>query len=330
MIEILRRNIEKVIIEPIKKNTILVLAIIGIILILSGAIVGSYLKEHWTAEALVKFGVAILGAGVFAFILKSAQFTEIFQKYIYDVFYSPSDTFGIDVLKEKWLLLTQAILKGTLPFARKEAAQRIEKQFLGAELDYHYEDMEVTYDITVNYDRRIAATIHTVKTRIVVSDQSNPILEQEMNVGGNCELVTLIINEKDIKDSKDYLFFSDENVSEERKFKLPLKNFTQGLSEADDKTVRFERVYRMTQDLYEEPYWIATFKRYVRGLTVKARIPADYRLYFKITGFQYEESYPSPIRDDRMFERWTLATKDRLLLPGQGYILIAIPTKDQE
>lgn len=154
----------KCIINPIYNNLMLTLLIIGLLAIFFGTIIA---EPKWLSETISTSGSAILGAGVFAVIVKSAQFVEIFQNHLYDVFYKPVQTFGLENLKQKWISITKNIIQETLPNSHSDVSNRIMKQFLTSELTYHFSDYETKYDVTVEPQGGQATIIHTIRTKIM-------------------------------------------------------------------------------------------------------------------------------------------------------------------
>ncbi len=311
----------------------------GLIFITVGAVTAPLASAipwlGWIAPAgkpLASIGGAILGGGVFAVIMKSAQFTGLFQKHIYDVFYDPANVLAVDDLRQKWLHITQAILKSVLPIAHQDAAHRIMEQFLDAELQYHFTSYETKYDITVDEASQVARIIHTTKFTLVISpNHPSPVFTQEITAqeDDDCRLLSLFINGKRI-DLDNAPLREVEGPKKSWVFELELGKFAKAGDGSTDRTLSIERTYEVTQDVRKSPELIGTIKRYTRGLVVKARIAnsngsADhYGFYFSRTGLLdgIEIKAPEPQVDGEGFQRWVIGGPDDLLLPGQGYILL--------
>ena len=130
----------KAIVVFIKKYLSVALLLIGLLFIFASSFYGMHLEAFikGSTEFILSAGSAILGAGVFAVIMKSHQFTEVFQKHIYDVFYKP-ELINIGVpLVSKWELITNSLLSEVLPQAHNDATSLIKEQFFNAELEYHF------------------------------------------------------------------------------------------------------------------------------------------------------------------------------------------------
>lgn len=319
---------QKLIVEPFKANLAIVLFWLGMLLVFVGAIFGTQIDSFefipkGTGEALLKGGSAILGAGVFAVIMKSSQFTQLFQKHIYDVFYNPSSVKEGVPLIVKWRAITSALLKNVLPTAHNKAVDLIEQLFFNSEIEYHFEDHKITYEITINTITNIATVKqHTESTIVLSPNAADPLLDQSIETVGGFELVTLCLNNQDC--NKPELFTKDSANSNLHRLTLPLRAYAVNSSVGDDQVIKLERVISFTQDLKTDPCISAEISRYIKGATVKAKVTTGYKLCFRKFGLgKLPDNYY--VADDGMgFERWQLAAPNCLLLPGQGFIIIPV------
>ena len=173
-------------------------------------------------------GSAILGAGVFATIMESLLFIEVFQRHIFDVLYTPYNVINLEKLREKWVILTEAILKNTLPISHRAAANSVLKQYLDKELQYHFEELDNAYDIEIAADNITVNITLTTVTKLVVSpNYDSPVVTQEIKVkgGGICKLVSLRIDDAPIDVTKNEFLSTDANDPGITIFTLPLKNY---------------------------------------------------------------------------------------------------------
>ncbi|NTS78915.1 hypothetical protein HR060_18935 [Catenovulum sp. SM1970] len=324
---------DKLIIEPTKNNLSIVLFWLGLLFVFIGAIFGGSI-DSWkyvpsgTGEAILKSGSAILGAGVFAVIMKSAQFTELFQKHIYDVFYSPQEVKDGVPLIEKWKSITNALLKNVLPSTHHQAVERIEKQFFNSELDYHFEEHTVSYEISI--DESNIATVKSVtnSTLIISPFTKDPTLKQYIETEGKFTFKALRLNGASFY--KPELFTVDPKNPNRHLLEVPLREHANKKANTDERIIRLERVVEWTQDLTNDPYIKGAIKRYIKGAKIRVKVPESHKVHFERFGLGElpDEHY---ITDDgHGFERWQLVTPDNLLLPGQGYILVLVPQKSGE
>lgn len=325
---------KKLVTEPVKNNLSIVLFWVGLALVFIGAIFGSpidtfkYIPKG-TGEAVLKSGSAILGAGVFAVIMKSAQFTELFQKHIYDVFYEPQEVKDGVPLIVKWKGITNALLKNVLPSTHHQAADRIEKQFFNSELDYHFEEHTVSYEIIIDENNIATVKSITNSTLVLSPFTKEPILKQYIETEGTFNFKALRLN--DIACDKPELFTEDPDNPNRNLLKLPLKEYAQLKPNTTERVIRLERVVEWTQNLTNDPYIKGAIKRYIKGAKVRVKVKDNtHKVHFERFGLGDlpDEHY---IEDDGFgFERWQLVTSDNLLLPGQGYILVLVPQKSGE
>ena len=313
-------------IDPVKNNLTIMLSLLGIALLFMGAVFGEQIEgfvysPKGSADMLLKAGSAILGAGIFAALMKSAQFSEIFQKHIYEVFYCPEKVIIGLPLISKWKILTNSLLKEVLPCTYHQAADRIQAQFFNSELDYHFENYTASYRIRI--ENNIAMVNCIITTTLIISPLSkNPILKQSIQNNDNITLKTLILN--DIPCLKSYPYTKDINVENKYNLNIPLKKHIRS-RENGENIIELERVVEWKQDLSDDPCIVADIRRYIKGAKVKIKIDDDYKVQFKKFGLEHESNNNYVENDGVGYQRWTLVESDNLLLPGQSYIIVMIP-----
>lgn len=321
------------IIKPLQANLALVMFWFGLFLVFIGALFGAQIDQFpylpsGIGQAILKGGSAILGAGVFAVIMKSAQFTELFQNHIYDVFYDPQKINRGVPLIVKWQALTHALLKALLPGTHHKAASQIEMQFLNAGLEYHFEEHAISYDISIDACNNIATVRSVTNSTIILSPNAeDPVLKQTLEAHGNFELLALRLNDKKCNINK--VFEADSDNPNLNVLRLPLKKYALHSATGSDKVIKLERVMQWTQDLQDDPYIKGIIQRYIKGAKVSVKVAAEYKVHFERFGLGDlpDEYY---LEDDGFgYERWQLVTSDNLLLPGQGFILMVIPRKNK-
>lgn len=297
--------------NPILSNTSLMIFSVGVLAILVSAAELKGLPENY-GKLLAQLGWAMLGAGVFAGVMKSAQFSELFQKHIADVIYDPSRAENQDVLLEKWRLLTDARVKRLLPSTYSKAVAGIEHRFFNNELHYHFEAFQMSYTISVtNGTAEITNTMHAALR--IPKHIDDPVFRQNIRVDTPAKLTTIFINSKKI-DLDDPTLFVGEGDS--RELVLHLRKFAKG---AD--SVVIERTFAMTQNLVSEPFISAVVSRYIKGAVIKGKITPGHKLRFIGMGIDPIEKETT---DGEGYTKWRLAAPDDLLLPGQGYMLIIV------
>ena len=298
-------------IDPIVGNTSLLIFGAGVAAIFAA----KYYKVALTpsyAELLAQLGWAMLGAGVFATILKSGQFSDLFQKHIADVIYNPARAENQKILPEKWRLLTDARIKELLPSSYSTAVAGIEKRFFDDELDYHFESFEIVYSIVVT-DSTVVITNTMDTTLRIPKHVKDPVFKQKIRGDQPARLTAIFINNRKI-DLTDKTLFTGKGES--RELVLNLRKYAKG---AD--SVELVRTFVMTQNLLAEPYITAVISRFIKGAVIKGLISPSHKLRFIGMGISLVE--PETI-DGNGYTTWCLAGSDDLLLPGQGYMIVII------
>ncbi|GAC13068.1 hypothetical protein [Aliiglaciecola lipolytica] len=288
----------------------------GLATLIIGILIGqlSFNGAIIISDFLVKGSSAILGAGVFASIMKSAQFTSIFQQQVFEVFNDPKKLSEIVDVPKRWSVLTCSRLKDVLPDIYDMAAEKLNEAFFDDELEYHFEDYDHSYDIHVGKDGFITI-MNTFDANIVI----NPKIDEctfLQNFSTFLEGEAITIEDLEL-----------ENVHQSNKDSLFTKNKDNvySLSVPIDKNkakVRIRRTIRYKQSLSTEPYINVSISRYVKGAIVSARINNGYKLRLVKSGLGvFTESIKEGLRAEG-YQTWTLAKQGDLLLPGFGYILV--------
>lgn len=312
-------------------NMVLVVLVAGILMLLVGKMFGTDI-DGWlgitsgSGEFLTTLASAAVGAGVFGVILKTQQFSELFQNHIFHVFYAPGEVVDLEVMKTRWVTLTDGILLKTLPKKHRKAAELIKGQFLNEELQYHFSRHEVTYDAKIDPVTLDMDLTHSTRSVILISpNAANPVMTQNFTTDSEkVELVEPLVVNGERKPLKDYVK-PDRHNRKKKVFKLPLKPNVQEDDEGNE-IVEVEKGLRMRYNLADDPYWSNSSTRYVKELHIKALIPNEFQPYFDRTGYQEPNAQPiEPIviaRGNRTEYRWIIGNDDGLLLPGQGYTIM--------
>ncbi|WP_025595515.1 hypothetical protein [Pseudoduganella sp. UC29_71] len=306
------------IVEPISNNPALTLLAAGLLLYLAGVSKSAYLSDDW-ALRLKDLGLAIFSGGVFSCLLKSAQFSALFQKQILTAFYDPAKITDNKILSERWLLMTNSILRGLLPVNYEKAADAIMARFFDDSLDYHFSDFEISYNITVDANGK-GTVFNTLKADLVISPRrENPIFKQNIESDSATTLISLMIDNTPVNLEQPKPAAEEGKAA--RKFMLEL-NLREHVAPGKG-AVRFERTFKTIQDLHAEPFFSATISRFIKGpVAVRTKITAPYKIRFLSNGIEKDD--PIPVPDGEGYLRWVLAKPGHLLLPGQGYTLIVV------
>ncbi|MFC3122192.1 hypothetical protein [Agaribacter flavus] len=271
---------------------------------------------------LVKVSSAVLGAGVFAAIMKSAQFTEIFQRQIFEVFNNPKKLGEIVDVPGRWKVLTSSRLKDVLPDIYSVATDQIETAFFDDELEYHFENYDHTFDFkVVDGQIKVSNTFDAVVVRNPKSAKS--IFLQKFSVEEEVfdyQLEDFFVGNEPIKNLDDY-FKLNEDEDGRKHYALRYE-----IDKSLEK-LRIRRTVTYIQSLSTEPYVNIVVGRYIKGGIVSARASEGYSLKFIKSGLDTFASKPLEGNKAEGFKTWTLAKQDDLLLPGTGYILMIVKDK---
>lgn len=308
----------------LKHNILFVMFWGGMFLLFLGAFFADYIETlslvpKGAGEFLLKSGSAILGAGVFGSILKSTQFTQIFQTHIADVIFSPDhDDLELNI-SGKWKKLTEARLKAVVPNTYIDATNNLDKLLFDEDEHYHLENHVITIDI--NVDQGIAEIQSKTASLIVVTEgleKAEYEWEHQCDAGEYLTSPTILFNgaPPNEKDKVEKVAGDGNSI----KFNVNLNDYLEHGS-----TINLEREITTKQKLSEDPLIIGRVARYVKGLTIRAKINGDddYSLYFAKFGVK-------DLPKDRIsklengYKQWILGQKGELLFPGQGYILCIV------
>jgi hypothetical protein len=307
-------------VDIFKKYTVAIMLIFGLAFLFGGMLLrqNSNTSLEFIGELFISGGTAIIGAGVFAAIMKSWQFTTLFQKHILTVFTDPNSLNDIINISERWAVLTNSRLQGVLPDFFKSATNKLQEQFFDEELQYHFSDYLHEYDISVGESSKVV--VDNIFQANVIKNPSCTQIEfkqsfKSISSDGGVELLQLEVNGKPIDNAQDHF---KEDKDEPGRFWLTID-----VTNLDGQTFRINRVVRYNQDLRQEPFIHGVISRYIRGGAVKAKISDGYKLYFQQFGIGANTDFASVGYDG--YHSWTLAHFGDLLLPGQGYMIVITP-----
>lgn len=307
--------------SPFKSNVPFVFLFLGIVLLVFASTCADWIDSSpyiWngTSKIIRDLSTAIIGAGVFAAVLKSSQFSEIFQKNIHDVFYNPHLTVDYEENVKKWKTLTHSMFVKCLPGMTIQATDKIVETFFDNELDYHFENMEVIFDIEMVTKINAKITIKT-KMNVVVSPGRTPDIFQKVS-DSNYRLLSLFLNHEAIDVAT--ATAPVKGRPDLRQMNIPYSVYSKITGFKETNSIVLERVTEYTQDIEKEPYYISGFGRYISGLTIGVK-STGCNIHFSGTGSKVLDEI-KPTVDGVGIKRWVMAKNGDLLLPGQGYIIV--------
>nr|WP_319393132.1 hypothetical protein [uncultured Desulfobacter sp.] len=286
--------------------------------------------ENTCGELLLRIGSAILGAGVFAVIMKSAQFTELFQNHIANIFYRPDKALKKSILIERWEIITKSLLNNVIPITYKEATDKIKDQYIETKMEYHFQSYYTTYDISVDDDSNWATIKVRARTTLALAPGiDNPQLIQtyfDENSSDDNEdqfkLLALYLNNVDL--SPQFNYKKKESGDNAYELRVPLVEYVKssgnGIKEAP-----FEKVLEWKQEITKDPFIKVEISRYIKGLTVRYKITDKHKIHFRKFGLGETSGKGTGKLDGEGYMRWDITDSDTLLLPGQGFIMVISP-----
>ena len=312
----------------IKKHLVLILCLMGFVLILAGGMSNGAIDRLYPGliglEAIIlKTGSAILGGGVFAALMKSAQFSEIFQRNVHAVFYSPGSMVGLEETKRRWKILTISIFQKYLTSSCEQAANKVCDIFFSKKQEYHFEDMEITLELQLAPNKKDLHIRIARKVTVIIAPNVTPAITHTIKGGYNHKLTSLVIDGEP-KTPKDYFTPSADNPNH-MTFKLPFKKYCKSSGFSASRSFTLERLNEYDQDISIEPFIIINSIRFVCGLIVKVKV-IDCLSYFATTGIDEFDDSEGKI-EGTGFKRWQIAGNQEMLLPGQGFLVVVTPTQ---
>ena len=160
-------------------------------------------------------------------------------------------------------------------------------------------------------------------TIILSPHAAEPMLKQSIETGGEIELKALRINDVDITADNPYI--KDEEDDGKRTLLVSLNKYAEDRGDGV-RVARLERVTKWTQDLAVDPYVSADISRYIKGATIRVKVTDGYKVFFERFGLGKLPKNHYLKDDGEGYERWMLVEPGGLLLPGQAYILMIVPT----
>lgn len=261
----------------------------------------------------------ILGVGIFTALTRTKFYTDFFQRRIFDVFYNPSNHIDSDALKDKWKILTRAILREMDEKLCTHGTDEIFNRYIDIKTDYHYSDMEITFDIILK-ENNIVEIKQKIKNKIVVNPLIKTIeMKQTFASYGNhdssCELIEVFLDGEKYDKEKFVTSKRNSNKNEEDVFNI-------NIDTSSKKTLEIERFIAHKQNIMKDPIFSQEYNRFVQGVKVKYKA-FGCLVYVQKIGYQDGLINDNDItKDAEGYNRITISSSEDLTLPGQGYIIV--------
>lgn len=324
----------------ITNNLVSILIVGGVILLLIGVVLEmhnamladdkvGYLQAflNQLSTIFTKVGGAIIGGGIFAALMKSAQFTKAFQKQVFEVFNHPERVVASASLESTWKQLTISRMQGVLPKSYLKAAKTLNDQFFRKDMDYHFEEYVSTYNIKISEGSTEALVDHTTTMKIVKSPRAKKIiLTQKMKLEEGSQEPNITVKKLKIglNDIVGDIQYKEIDESRQFKFEMNLQDHFDFKNVEDDYMLSFERQTEYKQDVIEDPIFAAQTDRYVKGsFKVRIKVSEGYRVYFHVDAGSINPDCVDV--DSEGYDRWELIEEPGgILLPGNGFVFVIV------
>lgn len=315
------------IVDIIKKKPLIFTIILGVFFILLETVTDSKTSEF--VKGINSFfhtcAVAIFGAGVFAVLLKSNQFSELFKDQITKVIYTPGKYQSESDLLLNWKRLSEALLSKVLQVEEDLPIDFIRNTYFNHALEYHFEDYVIDYTLKWKdpargiVELKSRATAKIIPSKNCVNPKFKFFYKVNDTVDGSIKVERFKIGDIDY-----YQQIGDPKTENDKKKTEEIVDLVRGVP------VELDRIIISTQSQRNENFIKGKLIRYVKGFTVKFTYETnnDYpdaniiRPRFEAEGFNNEigaSFQEDVIGNDKVTYEWRHKS---LLLPNQGYIIL--------
>ncbi|GKX63848.1 hypothetical protein SOASR032_24170 [Pragia fontium] len=307
------KTYQKLISTILGKYIILTFILIGCALALIGLL--AFDNNSKVSIILTNLGSVIIGGGFFSALTKTKHYTDFFQNRIFDVFFNPANHISKEVLREKWLTLTRSIMRDITNNFNEDGAKKIYDRYLQHQSDYHYSDMQVTYEIELVGDNILAKQIITNKLISTTNTKSLPFkisFTPDITDSSTVELKEVIIDGKK---------FNEQNIDEFAN-DLGYKCYSLNLDTSRKKVFNLERTMEYKQNILEDPILLTEYSRFVKGLEVKYKVKNCNVHFLTLGKSHFACGNIKTTVDSSGFTRVSISNPDELTLPWEGFTLI--------
>lgn len=173
----------------------------------------SFDNQKWIRELLKTVGTTIISSGVFAAIVKSSQFLDIFKGELRDIIFCDENLSNRKDINDIWNKVSKHLYKEKFPEISDKLSNTL-KGYFPLDTEYYYEDYRKTIDISFHPEDSQYMIFEETEEFIIKSNTLEEIEykssvsfkfpNNEKNKLSNYELINLSINENQY-DAKDVL-----------------------------------------------------------------------------------------------------------------------------
>lgn len=270
-------------------------------------------------EIIGTLGKTILGSGVFLAVLKSIQFSGVFEDELRKIVYSDDFLQKRNDIHEIWKKVTRAIYQSAFPQITAKLEDVIQRKLLSQKLNYYHKDVHVIYEIN-KFDDDHFELIESQNFIIVSNgDSFNFELTNEFvkindpSDLSKFDLVELLINNENYGS---HIIKSDEISLEDNQIGF---NFDCSITLRGRKEYHVKKVTKTLHTNKLNGYWKFEIGRITESFTIDIRNNGQYELDLIPMGNNTE------LKKIFISSTLNICKHYDLMIPGDGFIILVKP-----
>lgn len=270
-------------------------------------------------EIIGTIGKTILGSGVFLAILKSIQFSGVFEDELRKIIYSDDVLRKRNDIHDIWKKVTRAIYQSAFPLITTKLEDVIQRKLLSQKLNYYHKDVHVIYEIN-KFDEEHFELIESQNFIIISNGDSftfeltNEFIKLNDSTDlSKFEICELLINNESFLDN---IIKSEEISLEDNQIG---SNIDCSINLNGSKEYHVKKVTKTLHTNKLNGYWKYEIGRITESFTIDIRNNGLYELDLIPMGNNTELK--------KIFVSSTLNINKHydLMIPGDGFILLIKP-----
>lgn len=134
-----------------------------------------YQENEFWFDIFKTFGFTMVSGGVFAVIVKSEQFSKIFQNELRNIIYGDEDLKKRSDLEEIWNKVTKALCNQKFRLISNKLHEGVKKYYLPIDHEYYYKNHNVEIIIKIDKDNPDYIIVTEETNTTIISDDTNPV-----------------------------------------------------------------------------------------------------------------------------------------------------------
>ncbi|MCC9066305.1 hypothetical protein [Flavobacterium piscisymbiosum] len=156
-----------------KKNVLYIIAFLSIIILLIAYT--CFEKDFWAFDVLKSLGFTLISGGVFAVIVKSEQFSNIFQNELRNIIYGDEDLKKRVDLEELWDKVTKALCNQKFKLISKKLHDGVKICYLPINHEFYYRDHKVEIHIEIDKENPEYVIVNEQTETTLISEDTKEI-----------------------------------------------------------------------------------------------------------------------------------------------------------